>query len=88
MLKESYMQCLIEVDPDVYIDNYKTDKLKDKLKKCFGTKLKFWRSFCRRDLVYADDIARGQAEELAFELASSNERRVEKAAVILRRHII
>ena len=38
--------------------------------------------------MYSDDIAKGQAVELAFGLASSDEQRVEEVALILRCHII
>ena len=32
MLRERYLLYLMEVDADVYNENYKTDKLKDKMK--------------------------------------------------------
>ena len=38
--------------------------------------------------VYSDDITKGQAIGVAFELASSDEQRVVEAAMTLRRHII
>ena len=38
--------------------------------------------------IHSDDIAKAQAVELAFELASSDEQRVEEEALILRRYII
>ena len=88
MLKERYLQYLLEVDPDVHNENYKADKLKDKLKNFFGSKIQFWRPSSKEELVYSDDITKGQAIGVVFELASSDEQRVVEAAMILRRHII
>ena len=87
MLRERYLSYLLNVDPDVHNENYKKRKLKEKLKNYFGTKIQFWRSSSKGELVYSDDIAKGQAVELAFELASSDEQRVEEAALILRCYI-
>ena len=78
----------METNTDVYNENYKTDKLKDKMKKHFGTKSQFWRPSSEGELVYSDDIHKGQAVEAAFESASLDERRVEKTAMILRRHML
>ena len=85
MLKERYLQYLLELDPAVDNENYKTDKLKDKLKNFFGLKIQFWRPSSKD--VYSDDITKGQAIRVAFELASSDEQRVVEAAMILRRHL-
>ena len=88
VLLERYLSCLMETNADVYNDNYNIDKLKDKMKKHFGTKLQFWRPSSEGELAYSDDIHKGQAAEAAFESASSEERRVEETAMILRRHIL
>ena len=82
MLRERYLLYLLNVDPDVHNENYKTEKLKEKLKNYFGPKIQFWRPSSKGELVYSDDIAKRQAVELAFELASSDERRIEEAALI------
>ena len=82
MLRERYLLYLMETNADVYNENYKTGKLKDKMKKHFGTKLQFWRPSSEGELVHSDDIHKGQAVEAAFESASSDERRVEKTAMI------
>ena len=82
MLRERYLLYLLNVDPDVHNENYKTEKLKEKLKNYFGPKIQFWRPSSKGELVYSDDIAKRQAVELALELASSNERRIEEAALI------
>ena len=87
-LKERYLQYLLEVDPNVHNENYKTDKLKEKLKNFFGSKIQFWRPSSKGELVYSDEITKGQAIGVAFEHASSDEQRVVEAAMILRRHII
>ena len=87
MLRERYLLYLLEVDSTVHNENYKTDKLKDKLKNFFGGKIQFWRPSSKGELVYSNDVEKGQAVELAFELACSDEKRVEEAAMILRRHI-
>ena len=86
MLWGRYLLYLMETD--VYNENYKTDKLEDKMKKHFATKLQFWRPSSKDELVYSDDIHKGQVVEEAFESASSDERRGEETAVILRRHIL
>ena len=48
-------------------------KLKEKLENCFDTKIQFWPPSSKGELVYSDDIAKGQAVELAFGLESSDE---------------
>ena len=67
---------------------FKTDKLKDKMKNHFGTRIQFWRPSSKGELVYSDQILKGQAVEVAFESACSDEKKVEEAAMILRRHIL
>ena len=65
-------------------------KLKDKLVKYFQQRIKFWRpesSKSTSELVYNADVE-GSAVEKAFELASSDERRLQESAMILRRTII
>ena len=88
MQLETYSLYLIETNAEVYNENYKTDKLKDKLKKQFGKKRQFLRPLSEGELVYSDDIQKGQAAEAAFESVYSDERRVEETAMILRRHIL
>ena len=88
MLRERYLLYLMEVDADAYNENYKTDKLKDKMKNRFGTKIQFWRPSSKGEVVYSDEILKGQAVEVAFESACSDEKRIEEAALILRRHIL
>ena len=88
MLQERYLLYLMETNADVCNDNYKTDKLKDKMKKHFGTELQFWRPSSKGELVYSDDSHKGQAVETAFESASSDERRVEETAMSFRRNIL
>ena len=87
MLRERYLNKLMDSHPNEYNPNYKTYKLKDKIKSHFGDKIKFWQPNYRSDLVYSATI-KGEAIEKAFELASSDERRVEESALILRRHIL
>ena len=88
MLRERYLLYLMEVDADAYNENYKTDKLKDKMKNRFWTKIQFWRPSSESELVYSDEILKGQAVEVAFESACSDEKRIEEAALILRRHVL
>ena len=88
MLRERYLLYLMEADADAYNENYKTDKLKDKMKNRFGTKIRFWRPSSKGKLVYSDEILKGQAVEAAFESACSDEKRIEETALILRRHVL
>ena len=58
--------------------------------KYFQQRIKFWRpesSKTTSELVYSGDVE-GSAVEEAFELASSDERRLQESAMILRRYII
>ena len=57
------------------------------MKNFFGSKIQFWRPSSKGELVYSDDITKGQAIGVAFELASADEQRVVEAAMILRHHI-
>ena len=75
MLRERYLLCLFENNEKVYNENYKTDKLKEKITKNFGNRIQFWRPSSFGELVYSTDIITGQAVEATFELAASDERR-------------
>lgn len=89
MLRERYLNYLLEKYPAVYNESYKTYKLKDKLIKHYQNRIRFWRPTSSRttsELVYSADVE-GSAVETAFELASSDERRLVESAMILRRHI-
>lgn len=87
MLHERYLLFMTEHSPQFYNENYKTDKLKEKLKKHFGNRISFWQPNYRSELVYSSWIQPGQAVEAAFEAASSEMRRIQEAAIILRRHV-
>ena len=88
MIRERYLTYFLDNHPEFYYINYKMYKLKDKLQKHFGRKLSFWQPYSRNkaELVYAADIE-GEAVEVAFELAASDERRLTESAMIIRRHI-
>ena len=89
MLRERYLLYLLEIHPDYCNENYKHEKLKEKLRKHFGNRIQFWKPSSRgRELVYSEEIATGQAVVVAFELAVSDEWRIEEAAMIIRRNII
>ena len=83
MLKEIYLRFLQENHVEFYNCNYKTEKLKKK----YGDILKFWQPNYKSELVYCSNISKGQAIEDAFEIASSEAKRLEEAALILRRII-
>lgn len=85
MLKEIYQTFMEENSPRYYNPNYKTDKLKEKISKKFGSRLKFWQPNYKSDLVYSNDILTGEAVECAFIAAASEEKRLEEAALMLRR---
>ena len=78
MLRERYLSFLQMHSPEYYNADYKIDKLKEK----------FWHPNYRSDLVYSEEIPTGQAIEVAFETASSDERLVMDVAQLLRRLIV
>ena len=86
MLREKYLQFLLENYPKYHNSEYKTYKLKSKLMKEFGDKLHFWQPNYMSELVYSSEI-KGQAIESAFENAASESKRLEEAALSLRRVI-
>ena len=86
MIQERYRTYLLENHQKFYNENYKTYELKDKLCKLFGKKLAFWQPRKRAELVYAADIE-GEAVEVAFELAPSDERSLIECATVIRRHM-
>ena len=86
-LRERYLQHIQDNTPEFYNPEYKTDKLKDNLKNSFGSSLQFWQPKYKSQLVYSSDIQKGQAVEAAFEIAAFKAKRLEEAALILRREI-
>ncbi|MES9879419.1 MAG: hypothetical protein ABW185_00875 [Sedimenticola sp.] len=88
MIKEKYLAFMLENHPQFYNQSYKTYKLKDKLIKVFGCRIKFWQPNYKSELVYSAELPGGQAVEFAFELAASDSKRLEEAALILRRNIL
>ena len=67
--------------PDVYKPEYKTYKLTDKLMKAFGNHIQFRQPNYKSELLFSKDVPKGAAIETAFEQASSEEKRLEEAAV-------
>lgn len=89
MLKVKYMSYLQSHFPDVYNPKYKTYKLKDKLVKAFGNNIHFWQPNYKSELVFSKDVPKGAAVETAFvEHASSGERKLQEAVLILRREVL
>ena len=88
MLREHYLQFMLEHYPDFYNPDYKTYKLKSRLIKCFGNKIQFWQPNYKSELVYSPGVKKGQAIESAFEIAASESKRLEESALILRRAIM
>lgn len=87
MIRGRNIEYLLDKFSDVNNENYKTFKLKDKLVKYFQKRPES--SKTTSGLVYSADVE-GSAVEKAFELASSDERRLHESAMILRfrRYII
>ena len=73
--------------PDVYNPEYKTHKLTDKLMKALGNHIQFRKHNYKSELVVSKDVPKGAAIEKAFEQASSEEKRLEEAAPILRQEV-
>lgn len=88
MLRETYLLFMQDQRPEYYNPKYKTYKLKSKLEKKYGQALQFWQPNYRSELVYSSNVPQGQAIETAFEVAASESRRVEEAALVLRRIIL
>lgn len=87
-LTETYCNYMRTHSPQFYNQNYKTYKLKSKLINHFQSRIRFWQRYAGiSDLVYSDEIPTGQAIGAAFENATSNERTVIEAAVIIRRAV-
>ena len=74
-------------NPDCYNPDYKTDKLKSKLVKRFGSSIQFWQPNYKSELVYSSDVSKGDTIEVAFEAAATETERLQEAASILRRAI-
>lgn len=87
MLRERYLSFMQEKFPESYNSDYKTCKLKAKIERRFGEKIKFWQT-PKGELIYSANIATGQALESAFALALSAERQVQESAMIIRRQIL
>jgi hypothetical protein len=87
MLRERYLNYIVEHSPQFYNAQHKTDKLKEKLVAYFGNKIQFWRPNKRSDLVYSSDVNTGEAVNVAFEAATSESKILQEAASILRRNI-
>lgn len=88
MLRERYLSYMQEHFIEYYNEDYKTCKLKEKVQKHFGERIKFWKPNWRGELVYSESVEEGNAIETAFEMATSQSRKLEEAASILRRHIL
>lgn len=87
LLKEKYLNYLQAHHPSAYNPDYKAYKLKAKLQKHFGSRVKFWHPNNRSELIYSDTLPIGQTLE-AFEVAASEEKFLEEAAIILRRRLL
>ena len=85
--KKKYLSYLQSHFPDVYNPQYKTYKLTDKLMKAFGNHIQFRQPNYKSELVFSKDVPKGAAIETAFEQASSEEKRLEEAALILRQEV-
>ena len=73
--------------PDVYNPEYKTYKLTDKLMKALLNHIQFRQHNYKSELVVSKDVPKGAAIGEAFEQASSEEKRLEEAALIQRQEV-
>ena len=55
--------------------------------KAFGNHIQFRQLNYKSELVFSKDVPKGAAIEIAFEQASSEEKRLEEAAPILRQEV-
>ena len=88
-LKELYCTYMQNHHPNHYNKNYKTDKLKSKLIAFFDTRISFWQRYeGTSDLVYSNEVPMGHAVGAAFENATTDEKTVIEAAMVIRRAVI
>jgi hypothetical protein len=90
MIHEKYLQHIYDNAPKWYNPNHKLDKFKDRLVAYFGAQLKFWlpTNNNRSQLIFSSRLSTGEAVEAAFESGTSEKRKLEDAACILRRNIL
>lgn len=69
MLREHYLQFMLEHYPDFYNIDYTTNK--SRLIKCFGNKIQFWQPNYKSELVISPGVKKVQAIESAFEIAAA-----------------
>ena len=88
MLHEKYMAFIEERTPEYYNPNYSKQKLKSRICNYFGDRIKTWRaSNFKSELIYSTDLDMGEAVEAAYEANTSENKILQEAAMILRRHI-
>lgn len=88
-LRELYCTYMQNHYPNHYNMNYKTDKLKSKLIVFFGTRIKFWQRYeGTRDHVYSDEVPKGHDVSETFENATTDEKTMIEAAVVICRAVI
>ena len=88
MLRERYLQYMLDNYSSFYNPDYRAHKLKSKLINHFGSQLHFWQPNFKSELVYSSDLPKGHAVQFAFEVAASESKRLEEAALILHRTIV
>ncbi|KAK3107392.1 hypothetical protein FSP39_013623 [Pinctada imbricata] len=88
MLKNRYMLYILENYPDFYNSEYRTSKLKEKIKKHFESKVQFWLSGNQSEIVYSSAIPTERAVSMTFDKTSLDTRVLTEAALILRKQIL
>ena len=83
-----YLSYMEEHSPEFYNPLHKTQKLKEKIVRHFGSVIQFWQPNVKSELLYSSDIPAGAAIEVAFEAATSEDKLLEDAAMTLRRNIL
>ncbi|GFO35739.1 hypothetical protein PoB_006224400 [Plakobranchus ocellatus] len=85
LCKEMWCTYMLSQYSDFNNKSYKINKLKDKRVKHFKFRINFWQRYPgTSDLVYSREIPTGQAVGVAFENATSEERTVIEAAMVIR----
>jgi len=87
-VREEYLNYMQEHSPEFYNPHHKTQKLKDKIVRHFGSAIQFWQPNVKSELLYSSDVSAGAAIELAFESATSEDKLLQDAAMTLRRNIL
>ena len=62
-VREEYLNYMQEHSPEFYKPHHKTQKLKDKIVRHFGSAIQFWQPNVKSELLYSSDVSAGATIE-------------------------